>query len=526
MERKEAGKYFSVGLLIIGVLAVAYVLNVGITGFAVSEAQSNFTSGTYENTSLENGTITLSSGNLSGTYTSEVFQHNESVNWYNMTFNGTALDSITTSVTNESGWINSTGYSLANFSSSWSGLALTSLYDVASNSSMNLSSATLNSSTGVVTNATNTTYNNVLLSYGYSTPINTSLSFEARASNDSNFTNSSFEAVSDLSNLSLQGQYFQYRVVFETSDSSISPSLSSVALAYGTEETQEEPTGDQTQEETTEETQEEPTETESELAPAVPQLTFGAIEELSVNPNKTGESSVSVGTNLQANDCRIEGRGDRASWISSPEEQRTISAGSSQNFDFSVSVPEGTPEGTYTIELLLRCSNTGGLKDLTFEVVEEKIGFELLDAQRTREDRVRVIYELSELTGENQDVEISFAISDETGLEVADTSENVSIDANDTDEFRTNIEINESLNGTMTLSVSYNSEIYSSSVAEPITLGAPVGGFAIFGEDGIGTGGTIFVIVVLGLGLVFLAVRRMRKSGTTLKDLIKNSGKK
>lgn len=525
MERKEAGKYFSVGLLILGVLAVAYVLNVGITGFAVSEAQSNFSQGDFVNTSLENGTIALSSGNLSGTYTSAVFQSNESVNWYNITFNGTASDSITTSVENESGWINSTGYTLANFSSSWNGLALTALYDSSGNSTtgIGLGNATLNSSTGVVANATNTTYSNVLLSYEYDTSINTSLSFEARASDDANFTNSSFSSVSDLYNLSLQGQYFQYRVVFETSDSSTSPSLTSVSVAYGTEETQETQEEETTDDQTQEETQEEPTEAESEPTQTVPRVTFGAIEELSVNPNKTRESSVAVGTDLQANDCIIEGRGDRASWISSPEEQKTIAAGSSQNFEFSVSVPEGTPEGTYTIELLLRCSNTGGLKDLTFEVVEEKIGFELLDAQRTREDRVRVIYELSELTGEDQDVEISFAIS-EDGVQVADTAENVSIDANDTDEFRTNIDINESLNGTMTLSISYNSEIYSSSVEEPITLGAPVGGFAIF--EGLGTGGTVFVIVVLALALIFVAVRRMRKSGTTLKDLINREGKK
>jgi len=81
------------------------------------------------------------------------------------------------------------------------------------------------------------------------------------------------------------------------------------------------------------------------------------------------------------------------------------------------------------------------------------------------------------------------------------------------DDFRTNLAINESLNGTMTLSAAFNSQIYSSTVLEPIDL-STVTGSAIFG--GVGGGSVVvLVIVVLVLGAIFFVARKMRKSKAT-----------
>lgn len=50
--------------------------------------------------------------------------------------------------------------------------------------------------------------------------------------------------------------------------------------------------------------------------------------------------------------------------------------------------------------------------------------------------------------------------------------------------------------------------------------GTPIGGFAIFGEDGIGTGGVVvLIVVVLALVTILFVARRMRRSGKTLKDV-------
>ena len=109
-------------------------------------------------------------------------------------------------------------------------------------------------------------------------------------------------------------------------------------------------------------------------------------------------------------------------------------------------------------------------------------------------------------------MEVQFSLLDLNNQEVANASQNRSIDANSTKEFRINIPVNESLEGNLSLLANFNSEIYSSFVQEKITLGAPIGGFAIFGE-GVGTTGSIIilVVIVLVLGIVFLVVRKIRK---------------
>ena len=77
--------------------------------------------------------------------------------------------------------------------------------------------------------------------------------------------------------------------------------------------------------------------------------------------------------------------------------------------------------------------------------------------------------------------------------------------------------INESLEGNLTLIANLNSEVYSSSIMEPITLGTPIGGFAIF--EGIGTGGIILlIIVVLVLIIIFFGARKLRTSKKGFKD--------
>ncbi|MEX0920774.1 MAG: hypothetical protein WDZ62_00730 [Candidatus Pacearchaeota archaeon] len=548
MAKKEAGNYLSIGFLILGVLAVAYILNVGITGFAVSEVQSNFSQGVYENTSFDNGNISLTGENLSGSYTSEVFESNESVLWNNLTWEGNVPNSKTINVINESGWVNSTGYTLANFSSFWTDLSLTSLYDSENNNSINVGNASLNSSTGTLTNASNFSWNDVLISYEYDMEINSSLSFQVRASEDANFTNSSFETVSDVNNLNLTGQYFQYKVIFETSDFELSPSISSIELSYGEEdsipgctdsdainydENATEDDGSCEYEEVEEETNETGTEEEvgetqssqdtqgtQEDFSNLASLSASKIDNVKLNPGDSTQMSWKVINDGEGFlfSCEFSTSGENSDWISFEGEQRNINPDEEVNFNFDIEIPNETEESDYSIQVSVDCSSTSVSETFVLTVEEKKIDFELIDAQRTRQDRVRILYSLSELTGEDQEVEISFTLSDEEGTEFSSISENKSINANGTEEFRTNLGINESLNGTLLLSILYNSEVYSSSVVEPITIGAPIG-FAVF--EGIGAGEAyILIAVVLILGVLFFIVRRMRKSKKTIKSLV------
>lgn len=267
--------------------------------------------------------------------------------------------------------------------------------------------------------------------------------------------------------------------------------------------------GEDEEESTTIETTTEPT------TPTTTQLTATDISSLTLNPNDTEQITWSVkntGTE-PVSACKLKPLGDFASWISPLDETKNLNQGEEKTFVFDLIIPEETEEGSYLLSASVECFKTTASKDFAVEVIKKKLEFDIIDAQRTRATRVRVIYSLEELSGNDQVVEVQFSLLDLNNQEVANASQNRSIAANSTREFRINIPINESLEGNLSLLVNFNSEIYSSSVQEKITLGAPIGGFAIFGE-GIGTTGSIIilVVIVLVLGIVFLVVRKIRKS--------------
>ena len=183
-------------------------------------------------------------------------------------------------------------------------------------------------------------------------------------------------------------------------------------------------------------------------------------------------------------------------------------------------VSEDIEEGEYVLGVSVECAETVASRDFIVNVEKKKLDFELISADRVRADRVRVLYSLQELAIEDQDVELYFSILSEDGQEVGNATENISISSNTTKEFRTNMMIdesllpinettNETLESELTLNVNFNSQIYSSSVQNPITIGAPIGGFAIF--EGVGAGSiVIFLVVVAALVVIFFIVRKAR----------------
>lgn len=277
------------------------------------------------------------------------------------------------------------------------------------------------------------------------------------------------------------------------------------------------------------------TEEPEELKESPPPISFTSSEilPLSINPGSSQESSVIIKNTgeIPLSGCMLKLMGGEFdSWISVPEEIININPNEEQAFSFSVTVPEGTAEDSYSLKIATQCLNMYQAHNFVVNVVEKKLEFDLISADRTRDDRVRVLYSLEELAGEDQDVVFIFSLVDINGVEVGRVEVNQSIDANSSDEFRTNININESLlpinettnetlESELTLNVNFNSQIYSSSIQEKVLIGAPIGGFAIF--EGVGAGeAIIFVVVLLVLVFIFIFARRMRRKGKTLRDVV------
>ncbi len=274
--------------------------------------------------------------------------------------------------------------------------------------------------------------------------------------------------------------------------------------------------------------------TGSEFNPyTVSRALLGDIQEITSSPGSSREVSMvatNTGTGILSS-CVLKSSGEYGSWISVSEELININIGDQHTFSFNIVVPEETEEGSYSLKVSFEdCLNTAMTKEFTINVEKKKLEFEIISVDRTRSNRVRIIYSLEELAGEEQEIVFAFSLVDADNVEVGRLELNKSVDANSTDEFKINIEINESLlpinettnetlESELTLNVNFDSEIYSSSVMETITLGAPIGGFAIF--EGVGAGeAIIFVIVLFVLVFIFVFARRMRRQGKTLRDLL------
>jgi len=284
-------------------------------------------------------------------------------------------------------------------------------------------------------------------------------------------------------------------------------------------------------EEEAEDTTEEETVSESVITPEA-SLSASEISTLLLNPGSSQKATLVI-TNTGTKhliSCKVRPVGEFDSWILVSEEATNINIGKQHEFSFDVTVPEETEEGIYSLKVSIGCSEIFATRDFTVDVVKKKLEFDVISADRTRDDRVRVLYSLEELSGNDQDVVFTFSLVDANNVEVGRAEVNHSIGANSIDEFRTNININESLlpinettnetlESELTLNVNFNSQIYSSSIQEKVLIGAPIGGFAIF--EGVGAGeAVIFVIVLFVLVFIFIFARRMRRKGKTLKDVV------
>jgi hypothetical protein len=160
--------------------------------------------------------------------------------------------------------------------------------------------------------------------------------------------------------------------------------------------------------------------------------------------------------------------------------------------------------------------------EFSVDIIKKKIEFNITEVERTRKDRVVVYYSLQELLDEEQNISLQFFLYDAVNSQAGNASINQILSAGESDDFKTNIAINESLdeNTTLTLTANVNSEKYSVSVKEPIVLGAPTG-FFVLGDD-LGTTGNVFAIVILIVVVagVFFLIKRMKVSKKSNKQSV------
>ncbi|MEM3092025.1 MAG: NEW3 domain-containing protein, partial [Candidatus Pacearchaeota archaeon] len=227
----------------------------------------------------------------------------------------------------------------------------------------------------------------------------------------------------------------------------------------------------------------------------------GSFKEFTISVQNTGDTPVSS--------CRL--RVEDPEWINLSNEAKDLAPGESNSFKFLVSVPNKAPIGEKTFKLFVECTEISESKQFIVNVLEKKLDLIVNDVQRVTPTRVRIIYTLKELSGESQFVQLKFSLFSSDNKEISNTTQNKSINPNEEKEFVASMRINKSINGTLNLVTFYNSQIFSSSLSEPINLGTPIGGFVILGERFGASKFVIIPIIIVVFAATFFILKKIRK---------------
>lgn len=260
------------------------------------------------------------------------------------------------------------------------------------------------------------------------------------------------------------------------------------------------------------------TTTKKPVISGINKLEMGNVQGLIMKAGEIKKATLKVrnsGTNF-LNDCKIKGSGGYSSWISYVG-TKNLAAGEEYDFIFNANIPEDIEPGSYTVGLTLECTETSKNTDMSIEITEDKIGFELIKVERYDEDQVKVIYYLEELSNIDQEVELQFLLFDVNNEKLAEIKDNREIASGSKEEFEIFIPVDQSLEGELSLLVNLNSETYSSFVQEDVILGSSITGLAVFddigGPDKVISG----VLIFLFLGFAIFMIRRILKHKKKIK---------
>lgn len=555
--KREAGIYLFAVLLVVAVFITFYFFNIKPTGFAVFSGQPDLSTGTYNNTVYSGSAVILnSSANAtSGSYISAVLDsNNTNTTWNNLTWTGTVpansslsfqamicsdatCSNVTfTGVTSTNNTIDLSGLGTGQY------LQYKALFSIPN---LNISSPSLTGASYSYTtqeqpvefsitvhSPTNSTYD--------STTVNLSVSatqdvsgwwYILNAGSNTSFTpNTTITAAEGSNSVTVYANNTEGNVSYKAVSFTVQiPVCDSSHLSacsnyldcnneggywWDDNTCNQESQAKKNQQNTT--TQQQNNVTQEPVIPQITRIVLGTISSQDIIQGDSKDLTLTVqntGT-VPVSACSLTFTGDNAAWASTSAGAQSITAAgaSSASYPFSVDIPLETAPGAYDLGMTVTCAEKTETGSVAINVIQKKFDFNITNVQRTSQNKVRIDYSIKDLIGEKQNISVFFSIIDNSSKDVGNISQNKTLSANKTSTYNVNIPINETLEGNLTLSANVNSEQYSSSVLQPISLGAPIGGFAIFGGQG-GAGSIIILIILVAvLAAVFFVVRKMRKA--------------
>tara|TARA_Y100000310_G_scaffold220270_1_gene221745 strand:+ start:1239 stop:3674 length:2436 start_codon:yes stop_codon:yes gene_type:complete len=241
MKRKEVLSYLVFGGVLVLSLALIYQMGGGFTGMAIFTTgnESDFDGGSYLNTSYNGSAVILDGENLTGSYTSEIFDALLTANWNNLSVSQSlpSVEYLFAFDNDKDLWKSTDGISWSEINDSYFsqdilGIAVDSNNDIfVRDKDEQIHKSTDSGVTWIELNDSYTdkdSANQRGLVVGVE---NTSLSFQVMNCSLSNCADGSWQSV-DLDDVGLQSRYFRYKVDFVSDSSSLTPQLFNVSLDY------------------------------------------------------------------------------------------------------------------------------------------------------------------------------------------------------------------------------------------------------------------------------------------------------
>ena len=428
MEKKEVAVYLYLGVLIVASLLAVYFFNLQLTGFAVYQQndQASFDEGVYENLEydLNDSAVILSANQTTGAYISKVFDTGNVSTWNNLTWEGTGELDFEIRSCSDSTCSNESFASadISNINLTGQYFQYKVLFDSsASNDTLSLESVALDYSliveeepqetlTITITNPSGekASASSLPLSYSITGGENYTCWYNIRDSSDNALITAEQENIADCDNETTfspgvgEGSYIF--TLFVDSSLGLYNKTSSFSINTGPSQQTEE-------EEEVESTVQVPvTPTVQNLA----DMSLQSIATSTINPSESRNFNLVARNsgNVPLSACKLSAKGDYASWLAVSDSSQNLNVGEQKSFSFSMLVPENTEEGSYSFPLSVQCAELLRNSEFSVNVVEKRVEFNITDVERTRQDRVVVSYDLTELLDEEQTVELQFFLYD------------------------------------------------------------------------------------------------------------------
>jgi photosystem II stability/assembly factor-like uncharacterized protein len=230
----------------------------------------------------------------------------------------------------------------------------------------------------------------------------------------------------------------------------------------------------------------------------------GESKTLSLEVRNTGK--------LMQNNCKLTAKGNYSKWIFS-EDEKDLNANEKAEFIFVLDVPKDVEIGDYSLPLVLKCQDGEKNVSLKIGIIKNNFQISIKEIQEIKRDEIIFSYILTEISGDNRNIEVNYAIMDYSGNKINEDNKIISLKPGESREFSSKLSVPLGTIGEYEFVLTGISDGISLSDKKSIVIaGKGVTGFAGFLSSGSGKTFISVGLLILAAGVFgFFIVRKIMR---------------